>query len=278
MKTIILTLFLCAGFAFGQVTGQSASDTLGSASRLSISHVLGGEHVPLIFTGSHTVSKTSSRFPYTRWMQVGSIPGKDVDKISNDLVQAFNPEYFRVGVKLACTLEGDSAAMSFGKFQYALSASDTVTSVTLAVGEGDTTDVGETITGTESGASAVVTAVTSGTGGADSIIVANYLPGPVFTTSDTVGGALYAGTGSKISSVANYFGTIGENADSTHWFCYSGAVSMEAYPEYMAEPVYDTTMYWWFPMRVLMGGYLRLYFETDAIDTSTIDWTLKCEH
>ncbi len=266
---LVMVFTLWAGLSYAQELDDISWES-------SVSRLMLAEHTPLIFYGEDTLSSTGSRFPYSRWMQIGWVP--DASGNNNKQSQRHNPEIFRVGIKLSCQHAGSSIDVDFGKIQYAITAADTVTTVTLAVGEGDTTDVGETITGTESFASAVVTAVISGTGGADSIITANYLPGPVFTTSDTVGGVSYAGVGSKISSVTNYFGGVGENADSSSWFCYSGAASLEMYPEYMAEPVSDTSMYWWFPVRAIIGGYMRLYFETSETDTGLVNWTLKCEH
>jgi len=244
----------------------------------SVQEAIYGEHSPIIFTGEDTLSATGSRFPYSRWMQVAWV--SDGNRKSNEYVQKHDPEIFRVGLKLSCQHAGSAIDVDFGKIQYAVTAADTVTSAILTVGCGDTTDVGETITGTETFASGVVTSRVSSLDnpGADSILVVNYLPGPLFTTADTVGGALYAGTGSLISAVVNYFGGVGENADSSSWFCYSGAVSLEMYPEYMAEPVSDTSMIWWFPIRVIIGGYVRLYLETSQTDTGLVNWKLKCEH
>ena len=278
LLTFILLLLVSGLVRADPPTGIGSDKTHPDLRVSSVQEAIYGEHSPMIFTGEDTLSATGSRFPYTRWMQVGWV--SDGDRRSNEYVQKHNPEIFRVGLKLACQHAGSDADVDFGKIQYAVTAADTVTSVILTVGETDTTDVGETITGTESFASAVVTARVSSTSnaGADSQLTANYLPGPLFTTADTVGGALYEGTGSIVSAAANYFGGVGENADSSHWFCYSGAASLEMYPEYMAEPVSDTSMYWWFPVRAIIGGYMRIYLETSQTDTGLVDWTLICEH
>ena len=68
------------------------------------------------------------------------------------------------------------------------------------------------------------------------------------------------------------------NADSSNYFIESGCYSHDQYGIWRFESIDDTARKWLFPVRLLMGGYVRLIFETDIEDTSQVDWTLICEH
>ncbi len=70
----------------------------------------------------------------------------------------------------------------------------------------------------------------------------------------------------------------GWNADSSNSFIASGSYSHAEYGNWRYESLDDTSRRWNYPLKVQRGGYLRLVFETTLEDTTTINWSLICEH
>ncbi|NQU05886.1 MAG: hypothetical protein HQ568_07320 [Calditrichaeota bacterium] len=68
------------------------------------------------------------------------------------------------------------------------------------------------------------------------------------------------------------------NADSSNNFIELDCYSHEQYGVWRFEAIDDTARQWLFPIRMLIGGYIRLVFETDVVDTSQVNWCLICEH
>jgi len=68
------------------------------------------------------------------------------------------------------------------------------------------------------------------------------------------------------------------NGDSSNVFIEGGTFSHPEYGIWRFEAVDDTSRGWLFPIRGMIGGYLRLVFESDIADTCTVNWSLICEH
>ncbi|MDP8239248.1 MAG: hypothetical protein P9X24_09165 [Candidatus Hatepunaea meridiana] len=68
------------------------------------------------------------------------------------------------------------------------------------------------------------------------------------------------------------------NADSSNQFIESNNYSCNQYGIWRFEALDDTSRQWLFPLRVMIGGYIRLVFTSDIDDTCQVDWTLICEH
>jgi len=68
------------------------------------------------------------------------------------------------------------------------------------------------------------------------------------------------------------------NGDSSNIFIFDGAFNLHDYGKWRFEPVSDTARCWAYPLRLLIGGYVRLVFESELADTCTVNWSLICEH
>ncbi len=73
-------------------------------------------------------------------------------------------------------------------------------------------------------------------------------------------------------------GTAYWNADSSNVFIESGRYIHAQYGNWRFEPFDDTNRYYLFPLRLFVGGYVRLNFATTVDDTFEVDWELICEH
>jgi len=67
------------------------------------------------------------------------------------------------------------------------------------------------------------------------------------------------------------------NGDTSNLFISEGSYNHDLYGSWRFEALSDTSRYWLFPLRALIGGYVRFIFETDLEDTVSVKWTLVCE-
>ena len=68
------------------------------------------------------------------------------------------------------------------------------------------------------------------------------------------------------------------NGDSSNMFIDNGCYSHDQYGSWRFEALSDTSRRWLYPIRVVVGGYLRLVFESDIEDTCNVEWVMICEH
>lgn len=73
-------------------------------------------------------------------------------------------------------------------------------------------------------------------------------------------------------------GILSWNGDSSNVVITSGAYDHPQYGTWKFEAVEDTSRNYLFPVRMFVGGYVRLIFESDIADTCSVDWSLICEH
>ncbi|MFC2150143.1 hypothetical protein ACFLQV_01440 [Calditrichota bacterium] len=102
-----MTMLLLALPVFAQTPALPSVD---------VSHLIAGEHFPLIYTGSGSIEGAADSYT-SAWQQIGYAPG--ASSTANRNVGIFNPEYFTLGLKLACSGAGDSAAVELGYFETA---------------------------------------------------------------------------------------------------------------------------------------------------------------
>lgn len=276
LKYIVL-MMLIAGVSYGQnIVGQSAGD-------LRFGHVatdkeyLAGEHTPLEYSISGTVSGTGSLVFYTPWFQIGV--ADDADRDDNVVIQRYNPEYFTLGLLLAKYGAGDSAGVSDAKVQYALTPTDTLITVTLACDENDTSAVGDLVEGDATGASCIITSITAGTDAGDSVIVGYMYPGGTFnTTTDSL--SINGDTPTMDISAATYTNTgVIELADSSNTFIASGVYSHAQYGtwRFLNQARTDVTVQ--YSIRAFGAAYCRFYVACDDIaDTTTVSGKMRTEH
>ena len=70
----------------------------------------------------------------------------------------------------------------------------------------------------------------------------------------------------------------GWNADSSNSFIEAGSYTHAEYGSWRHESLVDTSRRWNYPIKVQRGGYIRLVFETTLADSTTVNWSLICEH
>jgi len=267
LKFIIPLLLIANAWA---ITGQGSSRSAGTNAHTEKALHM-GEHVPVEYSGSGDISNTNSEVYYTQWMQIGW--ANDANIYHNNEISVYNPEIFTLYVLLST--DDDSASLTDAKFQIANSASDTLITVVLACDEADTSAVGDTFTGSESGASMIITAITTGTAAGDSIVTGYMYPGNLFDASspDTVGS-----NGTMEISAASYTGGA-ENADSSNIFIESGNYSHAQYGNWRYEVESRTAITVVYRLRVFAGAYIRLYFADDTVaDVTTVTWIFKGEN
>lgn len=68
------------------------------------------------------------------------------------------------------------------------------------------------------------------------------------------------------------------NGDSSNKFIETGCFNHDQYGIWRFEALSDTSRRWLYPVRAVVGGYLRLVFESDVEDTCNVDWMMICEH
>jgi len=266
----LIPLLLCvnAWAITGQGSSRSASTNAHTDKALHM-----GEHVPVEYSGSGTISNTNSETFVTSFMQIGW--ANDAEIYLNNAITAYNPEIFTLFVAL--TTDGDSVSLTDAKFQIAGNAADTTVTVTLTVvNEKDTVAVGETLTGTTSGATCIVTGVIEDDTGADSIIVASMYPGTLFMNGvDTVGT-----NGTQGLTTATYSNLL-EHSDSSNVFIDDGYYSHDQYGDWRYEDYSGAATEYrlMYRIRVWAGAYIRLYFaDATVADVTTVTWTLKGEN
>ncbi len=67
------------------------------------------------------------------------------------------------------------------------------------------------------------------------------------------------------------------NADSSNVFIDSGTFTHYQYGNWRFEPLEDTNRYYLYPLRLFVGGYVRMVFATTVDDTFEVEWKLICE-
>lgn len=68
------------------------------------------------------------------------------------------------------------------------------------------------------------------------------------------------------------------NGDSSNCFIENGSYDHDQYGIWRYEVLADTSMQWLYPVRMIIGGYIRLILTSDIADTCQVNWTLICEH
>ena len=106
LKLTIIAVLVSALTAFAQPGAVPVGDSY---------TFLAGEHTPVIYSGSGTVSVAHTLT--TQWLQIGYSP--NAAEVANSNLGRFNPEKFTVGVKLACSGSGDSARVTTARFEEA---------------------------------------------------------------------------------------------------------------------------------------------------------------
>lgn len=268
MKANILALVIIA-VIFGLAVSESLGQTqyVPAVNLITEKEGIGGEHAPLVFEGSGTFSKAGGAYT-TPWMHIGY--SHNSTNLQNRVASIFNPEVFTLNLKTSAYGAGDS---SYVATAYFCTADDTTTRARIVLVHNDSTfAVGDEFTGTSSGATGTLeTEVT-----ADSIFFLTDVYG-VFTTNDSIHTSGYGG-GVKISAVTtrtNFFW----NADSSNYFIKDGNFTHSQYGTWRFEDFNDSARVWSFPLRVLQGGFMRVIFASpQTLDTTTINWSLKCEN
>jgi hypothetical protein len=242
------------------------------------SELMIGEHVPLIWSGTGTVSGTSSMVFYTPCMQIGYDP--DASSSQNKEACTYNPEYFTLDLLLSKYGAGDSVGVTDAKIQFFNESSDTLITVVMRVKGEDTTAVGAVITGSRTTATAIVVSkVTSLTVLlADSELTCYMYPGNIFTTSDSVGDGVH-GVGSDVQVVTYTNTGVIELADSSNIFIDAGVYSHAQYGTWRFLPNITASIGREYSVRAFGSAYCRLLFGcSDEADTTTVKWEFRTEH
>lgn len=117
-----LAVLLAVG-AFAAPTRQE----YGSRNLSNASYLIGGEHAPLIYSGSDTISSSANFGAYTtNWLQIGFAP--TTQDTGNKRIFEINPEKFTLVVlkRHAYAVAADSCYLSSARFEIADSSSATV--------------------------------------------------------------------------------------------------------------------------------------------------------
>lgn len=67
------------------------------------------------------------------------------------------------------------------------------------------------------------------------------------------------------------------NADSSNIFVDADYFTHYQYGNWRFEPLEDTDRYYLYPLRLFVGGYVRVVFATTVDDTFEVEWKLICE-
>ncbi len=68
------------------------------------------------------------------------------------------------------------------------------------------------------------------------------------------------------------------NADSSNFFISANATDHTQYGYWRFESLQSTGNAYIYPLRALIGGFIRFNFQSDIADTSHLEWKLVCEH
>jgi hypothetical protein len=121
MKANILALVIIAvifGLAVSGALGQTQH--VPAVNLITEKEGIGGEHAPLVWTGSDTISSSANFGAYTTsWMQIGSDYMET--NLNNRVESIFNPENFTVSIlkKHAFATAADSCYLSSARFEIA---------------------------------------------------------------------------------------------------------------------------------------------------------------
>ena len=277
---MLLPLYVMA--TNGIVGGES--ERLPLLTKISEQKILNGEHAPLTFTGTDTVSADGGT-SVTRWMQLGSVRGSSV--YDNELPQTFNPEHFVLIIELDTCAGGDSVGLGEVRFQMCQDTTETdLQALTLTTLDSSFT-IGEIVTGHASGATGVIYAIqealAAGATG-DSILYLHSVEGTFeIGTPDNIEGT-DSGSSDNLSAFSTLKHMTEMNNDGSSIFCVDG--SLTNFATWVSEEISKTidaanVQKHKFPLRVLDGGYIRFQFTGLAACTASdvkIHWELKCEH
>ena len=242
----------------------------------SAKELLGGEHDPIIYSGSVDISNTNSLVGYTYWMATSVDYGLNTEE--QQVILDHNPEYFTLFITLET--DGDSASLTDAWFEIAKTYSDTTDTVTIACDEADTSEVGDYITGDVSGAIADIISITQGTATGDSVIVATMRNGNLWDASTADSISVNGEAVSMVISGASYsHAMIAVLNDSSHVFIESGNYSHDLYNTWLAEVESRTANSIIYFLRIPCGAWMRMYFgDTTVADVTTVNWVLIEEH
>lgn len=128
MKKVLLTTFLMfaflalVGISYCQdlVTGMGSGDYVPRTGEQSVHDYMGGEHTPLIFTGSFTLQNGVITRDTTQWMQLGFSKNGNMDiRGSNYYAQRLNPQNFTFCMNLDSADGGaDDDSVGTGGFYF----------------------------------------------------------------------------------------------------------------------------------------------------------------
>ena len=264
----------------GVVGGEA--ERLPLLTKISEQKLMNGEHAPLTFTGTDTVSAAGDSV-MTRWMQLGTARGSSV--YDNELPQTFNPEIFTLTIELDTCAGGDSIGLAKALFEVCFDTSETDLQ-TLTLSHIDTSfTVGETVTGSGSGATGVIASKTVGVAG-DTILFLHSVEGVFDSTGakDYITGAT-SGARDSLAFKTTLKHMAARNNDGSSIFCVDGALTNFA--TWVSEEISITSdvknvQKYVFPLRVLTpGAYIRFQYTSAVLglaDDVKIHWELKCEH
>lgn len=68
------------------------------------------------------------------------------------------------------------------------------------------------------------------------------------------------------------------NADSSNIFLEEGNFAHIDYGNWRFEALDDTSRRWLYPLKIMVGGYVRFIFASDIEDTCSVDWILTGEN
>jgi len=270
-----LTVVLVVLFMVGMASAVDPYDYQKFYQKQNAGHLIGGEHTPIIYSGSGMCSNTSSVVYTTRWLLVGFAEGA-TRRDSKD-ISYFNPEIFTVGIRL--DIDGSDCGLTSAYFEYCLDSAET-DRIKLTLGNNTQPLVefliDDVITGSISGATAKIFEISIV--GADTFLLCHGVEGVFDVTPavDVVTGSL-SGVSAEISAKSSIWDRSGWNADSSNFFIGDFYTRLK-YGQGKYEVITDSSRYYWMKHERLIGGYYRMIFESDSAGESTVNWTLICEN
>lgn len=264
--------------------GMPNTNYLPDITRINVDKAQNAKGAPLTFTGTDTVSAEGDSV-MTRWLQLGYARGSTL--LSNTIPQMFNPEFFTLIIELDICAGGDSIGLAEALFEVCFDTTETDL-IELTLTDFDSTfTIGETVTGTESGATGIVKSKTrTGAADADSILFLHSVEG-VFNIIDTadniIGGT--SGSSDMLASKTTLKNMAARNNDGSSIFCVDG--SLTHFATWVSEEISITSdvknvQKYVFPLRVLTpGAYIRFQYTSAVLglaDDVKVKWELKCEH
>jgi len=122
MSKTILVMVLVASIAFAEKPiGMSTNDRVAPTAEYSTKEAIGGEHMPLIYSGTATLNGASSTAT-TIWMHTGwtNPAGVSANARSGIIAANFDPTTFTLLIELDVALSGDSVGLGTARFETAI--------------------------------------------------------------------------------------------------------------------------------------------------------------